>query len=102
MAKSFSDPDVKTKADDYHGLVNYVRTQPDVAAQGVKSINIEMSFEMALRLSLAVQSAVLSLNRYNRSTTKGRDMGLLLSIKTDSNTITVIEKRVSSEPSSDA
>ena len=33
------------KADDYHGLAQYVRTQPDVAAQGVKSINIEMTFE---------------------------------------------------------
>jgi hypothetical protein len=34
------------------------------------------------------------LNRYKRSATEGREMGMLLSIKTDSNTITVIEKRV--------
>jgi len=103
MAKSFSDPSIKAKAEDYHGLVSYVRTQPDVAAQGVKSINVELSFEMALRLSLAVQSAVLNLNRYNRSTTKGRDMGLLLSLKTDTNSITVIEKRVlAGKPAGDA
>jgi hypothetical protein len=92
--RSFSDNDIPTKAEDYHGLAEFVRTQPDVAANGVKSINIEMTFEEALRFSLAVQSCLLALNRYKRSTTAGREMGLLLSIKTDSNTITVIEKRV--------
>src|SRR5437764_207058 len=92
--RAFSDANVPTKADDYHGLANYVRTQPDVAAQGVQSINVEMSFEEAVRFSLAVQSCVMQLNRYKRSTVAGREMGLLLSLKTDSNTITVIEKRV--------
>jgi hypothetical protein len=92
--RSFSDDNIPTKADDYHGFAEYVRTQPNVAAQGVKSINVELSFEEALRLSLAIQSCVLSLNRYKRSTTMGREMGLCLSIKTDGTTITVIEKRV--------
>jgi hypothetical protein len=41
-----------------------------------------------------VQSCLLALNRYKRSTVAGREMGLLLSVKTESNTITVIEKRV--------
>jgi hypothetical protein len=63
----------------------------------VKSINIEFTFEEAMRLLVAIQSGVLSLNRYKRSTTHGREMGLLLSIKTDSNTVTVIEKRVRRE-----
>jgi hypothetical protein len=94
MTKKFSDKNTPTKADDYHGLAKYVRTQPDVAAQGVKSINVEMTFEMAVRLSLAIQSACLQLNRYDRATSAGKGMGLLLSIKTDSNTITVIEKLV--------
>src|SRR5712691_6173563 len=92
--RSFSNDDIPTKADDYHGLADYVRTQPDIAEQGVKSVNIEMTFEEALRLSLAIQSCVMQLNRYKRSATEGREMGMLLSIKTDSNTITVIEKRV--------
>ena len=92
--RSFSDDDIPTKADDYHGLAEYVRTQPDVSAQGVKSINIEMTFEEALRLSLAIQSCVMQLNRYKRSTTVGGEMGMLLSIKTETDTITVIEKRV--------
>lgn len=95
MAKrSFSDDNIPLKADDYHGLADYVRTQPDIAQQDVKSVNIEMTFEEALRLSLAVQSCVMQLNRYKRSSTQGREMGMLLSIKTDSNTITVIEKRI--------
>ena len=85
---------IRTKTDDYRGLVYYVRTQPDVASQGVKSINIEMSFDEALKLSLAIQSCLMQLNRYNRSTTAGREMGILLSMRTASNTITVIEKRV--------
>jgi hypothetical protein len=60
----------------------------------VKSANIELAFDEALKLSLAVQACLMQLNRYNRSTTAGREMGLLLSVKTDSSTIIVIEKRV--------
>lgn len=58
------------------------------------SVNIEMTFEEALRLSLAIQSCVMQLNRSKRPATEGREMGMLLSIKTDSNTITMVEKRV--------
>jgi hypothetical protein len=96
--RSFSDENIPLKSDDYHGLAGYVRTQPDIAQQGVKSANIELTFEEALRLSLAIQSCVMQLNRYKRSSTEGREMGMLLSIKTDSRTITVIEKRVKPEP----
>ena len=92
--RSFSDDNIPVKAADYHGLAGYVRTQPDIADHGIKSVNIEMTFEEALRLSLAIQSCVMQLNRYKRSATEGREMGMLLSVKTDSNTITVIEKRV--------
>lgn len=92
--RSFSDDNIPVKADDYHGLAGHVRTQPEIAEQGVKSVNIEMTFEEALRLSSAIQSCVMQLNRYKRSSTEGREMGMLLSIKTDSNSITVIEKRV--------
>jgi hypothetical protein len=95
--RSFSDDNLPMKADDYHGLAEYVRTQPDVATQGVKSINIEISFEEAVRFSLAVQSCVMQLNRYKRSAKVGREMGMCLSIKTETNTITVIEKRVRPE-----
>lgn len=98
MAKrNFSAQDTPTKSEDYHGNANYVRSQPDIAAQGVKSVNIELAFDDALRLSVAIQAAVLQLNRYNRSTVAGKEMGLLLSVKTETRTITVIEKRVRRE-----
>lgn len=71
-----------------------MRTSPDIAAKGIKSVNIELPFEEALRLSTAIQSAVLNLNRYNRNNKSGREMGLLLSLKTDSSAISVIETRV--------
>jgi hypothetical protein len=97
MAKkrSFSPEDLPTKAPDYHGTAKYVRTAPDVAAKGVDSINVYMTFEEAIRFSLAVQSCVMNLNKYNRATTAGRDMGLLLSFKTASQSVTVIETAVS-------
>lgn len=98
--RKFSEGNLPLKADDYHGLAGYVRTQPDVAAKGVESINIEMTFEEAVRFALAVQSCVMQLNRYKRSTVEGREMGMALSVKTATNTITVIEKRV--RPSDDA
>lgn len=95
--RKFSEANLPMKADDYHGLASYIRTQPDIVAKGVKAINIEMSFEEAIRFSLAVQSCVMQLNRFNRATTEGREMGLVLSVKTGSNSITVIEKRVRSQ-----
>jgi hypothetical protein len=93
--RAFSEDDVPRKAEDYHGLAKYLRTQPDVATRGVKSINLEMSFEEAIKMSLAIQACLIQLTRYNRRSVPGRKMGLLLSIKTASKTITVIEKRVS-------
>jgi hypothetical protein len=96
MAKkrAFSSADIRTKKDDYHGSCNYVRTSPDIAAQGIKSVNLELTFDAAMQLSLGIQSALLNLNRYNRSTKKGREMGLCLSVKTDSNAISIIEAPV--------
>jgi len=95
--RAFSENNIPTKSEDYHGTVRYARTQPDVASQGVRSINIETTFEEAMKMSLAIQACLIQLNRYNRRNTAGREMGMLLSIKTTSNTITVIEKRVRPE-----
>ena len=92
--RAFSSEDIRQKKDDYHGSCKYVRTRPDVESQGIKSVNIELTFDEAMQLSLGIQSALLNLNRYNRSTKKGREMGLCLSLKTDSNAISVIETPV--------
>jgi hypothetical protein len=93
----FTDHRVPTKAKDNHGGGRYVRTLPDVANKGVGSLNVELSFEEAMRLSVALQSCIMSLNRYKRSTVPGREMGVLLSIKTGNRSISVIEKRIPPE-----
>lgn len=92
MAKrAFSRSDTPEKAIDYHGAFRYSRLSPDVASQGVKSINIEVTLEEALKLRLALDSCLHAVNRYNRSTLKGRAMGVVLSVKTESSSVAVIE-----------
>lgn len=92
MAKrSFSRDDTPVKATDYHGACRYARLSPDVATKGVKSVNVELTLEEALKLSLSLESCLLAVNRYHRSTTKGKAMGVVLSIKTESGSIAVIE-----------
>ena len=88
--------EIQTKAEDYYGAAGYERTLPDIADNGIKSVNIEIRFEEALKLSLALQSCLSQLNRYNRGSTAGRDMGVLLSIKTDNKSIAVMERRIRS------
>ena len=94
MARRAFSGDITEKAADYHGHAKYVRAQPDLNEKESQSVNIELTFEEAMRLSLAIQSGVLQLNRYNRNTKVGREMGLLLSLKRDSHSISVIEKTV--------
>jgi hypothetical protein len=91
--RAFTPSDVPEKIDDYHGGCRLHRIVPDVAAKGVKSVNIELTFEEALRLS-TIQSGILKLNRYNRTSKGGREMGLCLSVKVPTSAISVIETRV--------
>jgi hypothetical protein len=92
MAKrAFSPSNTPEKAADYHGACRYTRTSPDVASKGVKSMNVELELGEALKLRLALDSCLLSLNRYNRATSQGRAMSVVLSIKTDTTSIAVIE-----------
>ena len=96
MAKDrvFSDGGAKKKSEGYHGASNFVRSSPDVEEAGLKSLNLEIPFEDAMKLMVALQSCVQSLNRYNRGTTKGKSMGVCLSIKSSNRSITVLEKAV--------
>lgn len=92
--RAFSPSNLSEKADDYHGSCKFVRTSPDLSSKDVKSVNIEIPFEEAIRFSLAVQSAVMRLNRYNRIRKDSRDMGLCLSLKTETSQVSVIEQRI--------
>jgi len=62
--RAFSREGTPEKAIDYHGACRYSRTLPDVLQKGVKSLNVEMPFEEALKLRLALDSCLFSLNRY--------------------------------------
>lgn len=89
--RKFSPEGTPEKAADYHGACRFDQLSPDIAAKGVKSVNIVISFEEALKLRLALESCLLAVNRYKRSTTKGKAMCAVLSVKTESGTIAVIE-----------
>ena len=97
--RAFSESGIRTKKDDYHGSCQYARTSPDIEQRGIKSVNVDITYEQALQLSLSIQSAVSSLNRYNRSTKVGRSMGLCLSIKTEPSSLSVIEAPVRTKAS---
>jgi hypothetical protein len=93
----FPGEDAKQKAEDYHGGCTYNRTLPDIKSKDIKSVNIEVAFEDAVKLNLAIQSCLLALNKNNRNTKVGRRMGVVLSIKTDNSSISVMEKKLGEE-----
>lgn len=103
MAKQgFGPPsDTPEKGRGYHGFSRYASVSPDVAAQGVKSVNINLTFEEALKLSLALDSCLHSINRYHRGTKKGKSTGVCLSIKTGTASIAVIETVLRSSAEAD-
>jgi hypothetical protein len=89
----------KTNKEDYHGGGLVERVSPDITdpakvAGGVKSANFYLTFEEALKLSLALQSCLQSLGRYDRGSRAGKDMGVELSYKSGNRRIAVNEKSV--------
>ena len=84
---------VDDKKDDYYGNANYKNPSPDPAEKGVKSLNLELSFEEGLKLSMALQTCLQQVSRYSRQNKEGKAMGIMLSIKTDNSSITVFEKQ---------
>lgn len=95
--KVFPSSDLKKKAEDYHGGCAYERTLPAVS---IHSANIEVTFEEALKLSLALASCLQNLNRLNRKNAAGKSMGVVLSVKTGNKSISVLEKKIKTNMSS--
>ena len=64
------------------GGCTFEGTSPKVAALSPQTpmLNVWMSFEEALKFSLAVQECVRKLNSYNRATTAGRQTGLNIAV----------------------
>lgn len=92
--RAFTPSDIPQKKVDYHGQCKYVRTSPDISDKELKAVNVEISFEEALRLSIAIQAAMLNLNRYNRNDKVGRDMGLCLTLYPENRSVVITEYRV--------
>ncbi len=92
--RAFTPSDIPQKKDDYHGSCRFVRESANLPDKEVKAVNIELTLEEAMRLSLAIQGALLSLNRYKRSDKVGREMGLCLTLYPEDHQLVVTEYRV--------
>ncbi|MGB8769446.1 MAG: hypothetical protein WCC92_07525 [Candidatus Korobacteraceae bacterium] len=77
------------------GGCKFNRTGPAIAKPSpeTKKLNIEVGFEDALKLHLAVGECISKLNQFNRATTVGKRAALNLVVHLDSNRITVNETR---------
>jgi hypothetical protein len=83
------------------GGCNFSRTSPPAStfSQATKTINVDIPFEDALKLNVAIDECVRRLNSYNRRSKDGRRTALSLSIKLDKNRITIIETKLPSKDS---
>ena len=59
-----------------------------------KILNVQITFEEALKLSLAIDECVRKLNSYKRSTRAGKSMGLNLAIHIGTERVTINEEKV--------
>ncbi len=86
-------PAVKTFS---FGGCDFGRTSPPVAAlsPNTQVLNLEIGFEEALKLHLAIGECVRRLNSYKRSTTAGKRTALNLAIHLSKNRITVNETKL--------
>jgi hypothetical protein len=75
------------------GICNFGRTSPrlDALSPNTQVLNIEIAFEEALKLNLAIDECVRKLNSYKRSTTAGKGSGLNLAIHLSRGVITINE-----------
>jgi hypothetical protein len=75
------------------GICNFGRSSPrlDALAPNTQVLNIEIAFEEALKLNLAIDECVRKLNSYKRSTTAGKRSGLNLAIHLSRGVITINE-----------
>lgn len=77
------------------GGCSFNRTLPSHASfsPNTKKVNVEVSFEDALKLHLAIGECIRKLNQYKRSTTAGKRTALNLLIHLDGSRITVNETK---------
>ncbi len=88
MGRSLISGELREK--ESHGMAYYADTSSDIG--DAKVINIRFSFEEAIKLSVAIQSAVLELNRLDRRTSK--NIGMNLCLKPDAKSATAIVSKI--------
>jgi hypothetical protein len=78
------------------GGCTFDSTSPELSALSPKTpmLNVSVSFEEALKLSVAIQECVRKLNTYNRSTADGRRTGLNIAVHLQKSRITVNETKL--------
>ncbi len=78
------------------GGCDFYRTSPGVAAlsPSTQVLNIEISFEDALKLNLAIEECIRKLNSYKRSTRAGKRTGLNLAIHLSKGRVTINEAKL--------
>jgi len=81
----------KTKAEDVHGGCNIVSGQQTDKHELVR---LKIDFENTLKLNLAIQSCLHSLNTYNRARTEGKNMGMEIRINMIGNNVRIIECKI--------
>jgi len=89
--------ELKTKKSSF-GDCRFDKTSPIDLKDQVSTVNFTISFEEALKLSLAVDECVRKLNSYNRGNARGKEKALALIVHLNTKRIRVSEgKRNSSK-----
>ena len=88
-------PALKTKKSSF-GDCRFSKTSPISLRERTSAINFPISFEEALKFSLAVDECVRKLNSYNRGNARGKEAALALIIHLDSKRIRVSEGKINS------
>ena len=78
------------------GGCDFGRTSPKLQnlAPTTKVLNIEIGFEEALKLHLAIEECIRKLNSYKRSTSAGKRSGLNLAIHLSKGRLTINEAKL--------
>jgi hypothetical protein len=77
------------------GTCTFARTQPPTNTPEV--LNIQVTFEEALKLHLAIGECLSSLNKVNRSTRAGKKTALNLAVHLTKKRITVLRRNLVTE-----
>ena len=79
------------------GTCSFASTSPERGrglTSDTKILNVQVTFEEALKLNLAIDECIRKLNSYKRSTRAGKSMGLNLAIHLEKGRITINEEKV--------